>query len=140
MRERLIIVFVAVAIGLIVTTLIFFLYQQTKTIPNQSNKSAGSQNLATPTKSPNYLTIDEPQDEALSNRRLLQVKGRTHQEDVIVVSTNQEDKVVHPASDGKFAVSITIDAGANIIVVRSIAPDGSEKKDSRTVTFSTEEF
>ena len=140
MRERLIIVFVAVAIGLIVTTLIFFLYQQTKTIPNQSNKNAGSQNSASPTKSPNYLTIDEPQDEVLSDRRLLQVKGRTHPEDVIVVSTNQEDKVVRPISDGKFAVSITIDAGANVIVVRSIAPDGSEKKDSRTVTFSTEEF
>ena len=139
MRERLIIVFVAVAIGLIVTTLIFFLYQQTKTIPNQP-KNAGSQISATPTRSPNYLTIDEPQDELLSDRRLLQVKGRTHAEDMVIVSTNQEDKVVRPTSDGKFAVSITIDAGANIIVVRSIAPDGSEEKESRTVTFSTEEF
>ena len=140
MRERLIIVFVAVAIGLIITTLIFFLYQQTKTIPSQSNKTSGSQNSATPTKSPSYLTIDEPQDEALVDKRLLQVKGRTHAEDIIVVSTNQEDKVVRPTTDGKFAVSITIDAGANVIVVRSIGSSGSEEKDSRTVTFSTEEF
>lgn len=140
MRERLIIVFVAVAIGLIVTTLIFFLYQQTKTIPNQPNKNAGSQSSTSPTESPKYLTIDQPQDETLSDRRLLQIKGKTHAEDIVVVSTNQEDKVIRPTSDGKFAVSITIDAGANIIVVRSIAPDGSEKTESRTVTFSTEEF
>ena len=139
MRERLIIVFVAVAIGLIVTTLIFFLYQQTKTIPSKSTEPIVKTQTPAPS-SPNYLVVDEPLDEALADRRLVQVKGKTHTQDTIVVSTNQEDKVVTPTSDGRFAVSITIDSGANVIVTRSIAPDGSEKKDTRVVTYSTEEF
>ena len=143
MRERILIVFIAIAIGLLITTLIYFLYQQTKTVPQKTSSSRSSiaEEEASPTpENSGYLKIDQPIDGSISERRLIQVKGSTHAEDTLVVSTNQEDVVAKPTLDGKFSASITIDSGANIIIVRSIAPSGEEKKDMRTVTFSTEEF
>lgn len=139
MRERIIIVFVAVAIGLIVTTLIFFVYQQTKSVSQTPNVKSSPTAALTQAKL-SYLSVDSPINQAISDRRLIQVKGRTHAQDTIVISSNQEDIVASPTSDGKFSVSITIDAGANIIVTRSIAPTGGEEKDTRIVTYSSEEF
>ena|SRR3989304_717937 len=138
MRERIVIVFIAIAIGLLVTTLIFFLYQQTKTIPQKTINT-----LTGPTKAPSqdvYLVIDVPQDEQISDRRSIQVKGRTDPSNIIIVSTNIEDEVVNPTSDGRFSVTITIDAGANILITRAIAPSGEETVDRRVITFSTEKF
>ena len=138
MRERIVIVFIAIAIGLLVTTLIFFLYQQTKTIPQKTINTLGS-----PTKTPSqdvYLAVEAPQDEQISDRRSIQVKGKTDSDNTIIVSTNIEDEVVKPTSDGRFSVTITIDAGANVIVTRAINPAGEEMVDRRVVTFSTEEF
>ncbi|HVZ12661.1 MAG TPA: hypothetical protein VG965_06550 [Patescibacteria group bacterium] len=144
MRERILIVFIAVAIGLVITTLVFFLYQQTKTIPQKAPAGSAIENTPgtspTPQVGSSYLSVDTPADQSLSDRRLIQVKGKTHPEDTIIVSTNQEDVAAKPTADGSFTVSITIDAGANMIITRSIAPSGEEVKDSRVVTFSTDDF
>jgi hypothetical protein len=140
MRERLIIVFIALAIGLLITTLLFFLYQQTK-ITNkttQQYRPNSSAPKAEEVKIP--LSIDDPSDFSISDRRTIQVRGKTNASNTIIVSTNQEDVVSKPASDGKFSVSITIDSGANVIVTRAITPDGEETSDTRVITYSTEEF
>ena len=138
MRERIVIVFIAIAIGLLVTTLIFFLYQQTKTIPQKTIN-----NVVGPTKAPAqgvYLAIEAPLDEQISDRRSIQIKGRTDPKNIVIVSTNIEDEVVKPTSDGRFSVTITIDTSANVIVTRAVAPNGEETVDRRVITFSTEEF
>jgi len=140
MRERVIIVFIAVAIGLLITTLVYFLYQQTKTIPQKPSSSFVSLQATPAPKNTEYLVIDTPADESISDRRAIQVKGKTASQNTIVVSTNQEDVVAQPTSDGNFSVTITIDAGANKIVTRSISPTGNKAIDTRVVTFSTEEF
>jgi len=138
MRERILIVFIAIAIGLIVTTLVFFLYQQARSIDNVQDSTTRS---VSPTPNSSHLLIvDEPQDESLSNKRSIQVKGRTNPENTIVVSTNQEDVAAKPAPDGKFSITITIDTGANIIVTRALTSNGEILSDTRTITFNTEEF
>jgi hypothetical protein len=143
MKERILVIFIAVAIGLIITTLVYFLYQQTRSIPQKapSSSSLGSSStIPTPTDAPGYLVISSPSENSLTEKRLIEVSGTTHPQDTIIVSSNQQDLVAKPTGDGKFSVDLTIDSGANIILVRSIAPDGSEHKDSRIVTFSTEDF
>lgn len=138
MRERLVIVFIAVAVGLLVTTLIFFLYQQTKTIPQKTITS-----LVTPTETPKekaYLALESPGDEEISDRRSIQVKGKTSPENIVIVSTNVEDKIVKPTSDGRFAATITIDSNANVVVVRAIEKSGEEAVEKRIITYSTEDF
>ena len=140
MRERIIIIFVAIAIGLVVTTLVFFLYQQTKNIPQ---KAAVGTALNEPTPTPSssqFLVIEAPGDESISDRRSIEVKGKTNPGSTIIVSTNQQDVIASPTADGAFTVSITIDTGSNKIVTRSIAEDGQEAQDTRVVTYSTEDF
>ena len=140
MKERIMVVFIAIAIGLIATTLVFFLYQQTKTLPKPLS-SDSKQTVATPTpKKSDYLTVESPADETISNKRSIQVKGKTNPAATVVVSTNEEDEVVQPASDGKFSVTVTIDAGANKIITRAIGPDGNGATDERVITYSTEDF
>ena len=138
MKERIVIVLIAIALGIFVTTLVFFIYQQTKILP----KNASQTNSASKEKPQEkyFLSIEEPKDESLTEKRTIEVKGKTNPGNTILISTNQEDVVATPTSDGKFSATITIDAGTNNLTTRSVTPDGEEKVDTRIVTFSTEDF
>ncbi len=140
MRERIVIVFIAIAIGLIVTTLVYFLYQQTKSLPLKASNN--TQNGA-PTPTPIggvYLVVEEPKDESLTDKRAIQVKGQTKPEYTVIISSNQEDVIIKPSNDGKFSATITIDTGTNRIITRAITPDGEESENVKIVTYNTEEF
>jgi len=140
MKERIVIVFIAVALGLFVTTVGYLLYQQTKVIPKNLT-GATTQIIATPTPADKYfLSVEEPTNESISSKRTVVVKGKTDPENTLVVSTNQEDQVATPTRDGSFSITTAIDTGVNKIVTRSIAPDGEEKIDTRILTFSQEDF
>jgi len=140
MKERIVIVFIAVALGLFVTTVGYLLYQQTKVIPKNLT-GATTQIIATPTPADKYfLSVEEPTNESISSKRTVVVKGKTNPENTLVVSTNQEDQVATPTRDGSFSITTAIDTGVNKIVTRSIAPDGEEKIDTRILTFSQEDF
>lgn len=141
MKERFVIVVVALIAGLFITLAGFFIFQAAKKSPDSNSQSDISN--ATPTEIPEgsiYVKISEPANESLTQKRTLQVKGATNPNNTIVVSTNQEDVTAKPTNDGQFSVTIEIDAGANVILTRAIAPNGDSVEDSRTVTYSTEEF
>lgn len=143
MKERIIIVFVAIVLGLIITTIGFFLYQSTKILPQDQPKNSTNNKKISPTPSQEsgiMLIIDEPKDLSITDKRTVVVKGKTDPKNTIIVSTNEEDSVASPNSLGEFSVSVTIDAGANKIITRSITSEGEEKDDVRTVTFTTEDF
>ncbi|OIP57387.1 MAG: hypothetical protein COX79_05120 [Candidatus Levybacteria bacterium CG_4_10_14_0_2_um_filter_36_16] len=140
MKERIVIVFIAVALGLFVTTVGYLLYQQTKVIP-KNLAGTTTQIIVTPTLADKYfLSVEEPTNESISSKRTVVVKGKTNPENTLVVSTNQEDQVATPTRDGSFSITTAIDTGVNKIVTRSIAPDGEEKIDTRILTFSQEDF
>ncbi len=142
MKERIIIIFVAIIAGLFITSAGFFIYQSTKNSPSDSTtkKNASLTPIPDATNGSLFLKITEPADEMLSDRRTIRVNGNTNAENTIIVSSNQEDASGKPTSEGTFSITIDIDAGANIITTRSISPDGQEVVDRRTVTYSTEEF
>lgn len=143
MKERLVIIFVAIIAGLLITSAGFFIYQSTKAQPD--TPTTGDSTSPTPTIDNNdntgiFVKISEPQDEILTTKRTVVIKGSTNPENIIVVSTNLEDVEAKPSQEGEFSVTVNIDAGANPIIVRAIAPDGKSAQDIRTVTYSTEEF
>lgn len=143
MKERIVIVFIAVVVGLLITTLGFFLYESSRDIAGQELKKPVSQKtngMPAPKKEELLLTVNEPADEGVVDRRTITVKGSTKSDNVIVISTNQEDIVATPASDGKFSASIMIDAGTNKLITRAISPSGQSTIDERTITYSTEKF
>ncbi len=142
MKERLIIIFVAIIAGLFITSAGFFIYQSTKktndtpiavkgvTVTPQQQQQNGEL----------FVRVSEPKDEMLTNKRTLSIKGTTNPENLIVISTNLEDVQVKPSQDGNFSVTIDIDAGANQVITRAIDASGNSVQDIRTVTYSTADF
>jgi hypothetical protein len=141
--EKVILSFVAVFVGLIAAGVAFYLYQSTKVIPDQSKPSATNVAMqpATPTPSgSDTLTIDTPQDEQVSDKKLITIKGTATKGAIVTVSTDDNDQVVQPADNGNFTLTQTIPDGTSIIEISVIFPDGTQKKIDRTVTFSTQNF
>ena len=143
MKERLIIIIVAIIAGLFITSAGFFIYQSTK----KSNdtpiaKNTSTQPAATPAAPPGtvFVKVSEPTDELITTKRTVIVKGVTNPDNLVIVSTNLEDVEGKPSREGNFSVSVDIDAGANIIVTHALAPNGNSAQDIKTVTYSTEEF
>lgn len=141
MKERLVIIIVAIIAGLFITSAGFFIYQSTKKIEDTpaakdvSISPTGSQQSETI-----YVRLTDPKDEALTNKRSISIKGTTNPGNLIVISTNLEDVQVKPTTEGSFSVTIDIDAGANTIITRAISPTGISAQDVRTITYSTEDF
>ncbi len=142
MKERLIIIFVAIIAGLFITSAGFFIYQSTKKTNDTPIATKGV--TVTPQQVQEngeiFVRVSEPKDEVLTNKRTLSIKGTTNPGNTIVISTNLEDVQVKPSQDGNFSVTIDIDAGANQVVTRALDSSGNSAQDIRTVTYSTEDF
>lgn len=144
MKEKVVIIFIALVLGLFVTTIVFYIYESTKTPPKtkEETKKRTTQNTPTPTLAVEklFLTIDEPQNEALIDKKTIQVKGKTNPKNIIIISSNVEDTSADVDSQGSFSTDLQIDSGPDTITIRAIAPNGEETTDTRLVTFSQEEF
>jgi len=138
--ERIILSFIAVIFGLLVAGVAFFIYQSTKTIsPTQVKSITITQPTPTPVPS-TLLTIDQPINESVVNTKGITLSGKTTPDATLILTTDTDDQVVTPAANGNYAITTTLNNGANQITITAIAPDGQETKKIITVTYSTEEF
>lgn len=147
MKERIIIVFVAVVIGLVLTTVGYLLYQSFQMQSNQPDtpeKTLAAKSFASPSPTPDhnklYIEITQPKAESLTDTRTVTIKGTTNPGNTVVISSNEEDTVAVPKADGSFSTTVTIDAGANILISRAIDDQGNQARDVRTITFTSEDF
>lgn len=142
-KEKTVLSFIAVLAGLLVAGIAFYLYQSTKIIPKEvKTKVITIQPTDSPTpNSPSiFLTVDNPKDESVTDKKIIKVSGKTLKDALIVVSTNIDDDVIPNAANGDFSTTVNIEDGQNQIEITAISPNGQEKKVLRTVTFSTESF
>lgn len=138
--ERLILSFVAIIIGLAVAGLAFYLYQMTRSAPEQTKKITSD---ISPTPTPDnslFLTLDSPKNEEVLSTKTVKISGKTTPDAIIVVNTEANDEVVTPASNGSFTLTQSIGNDVNLIQVTAIFPNGEEKVIQRTVTYNTEGF
>src|SRR3989344_2997108 len=143
MRERILIVFIAGILGLLITTAGFFIYQSTKALPSDQPKSKTKIPLTLTTPFPTQLvalTINEPKEEAIVTNRSVAIKGKTDPQNTVIISSNQEDIVATPSKTGEFSATITIDAGINKIITQVVTPKGESFQDERVVTYTAEDF
>lgn len=142
MKEKILIIFIASILGLLITTGIFYIYQSTKNVPIPDTKQiAGIATTPTPkVESNQVLVVEEPKDEAVVNKRTIEIKGKTKPNNTVVISSGQEDVVGNASSEGNFALTLDIEAGANKIVTRSIDDAGNETIDERVITYNSEDF
>ncbi|MCL5438731.1 MAG: hypothetical protein M1268_01940 [Patescibacteria group bacterium] len=138
--EKIVLSFIAVAVGIIAAGIAFYLYQSTKTVKVTKMVSITPPQSAPTQKLTNYLTVDSPKDEEVVDKRTITVSGKTMPDDVIVISAPGNDLVIRPAQNGNFTTTLTIQEDENSIEITSIAPNGEQVTVTKTVTYSTENF
>lgn len=136
-KEKVLIIFLAVLGGIIFSVGLFYLYQKTKVIvPSKISKSPAP----LPTPPPFSLKIENPQDEAVLEKRIAEVSGKTSPRAIVLVSLEDREIVLTPSSDGAFSTSIPILDNVNLIEIIAISPEGETLVEKRTLTFTTEKF
>ncbi|HUD44811.1 MAG TPA: hypothetical protein VMR41_04670 [Patescibacteria group bacterium] len=142
--ERIILSFIAVLVGLMAAGGTYFIYQHYVKSSNKSSVLNAAVKQITPTQTPrnsnDYLIIQNPSDEMVTDSRSLQVNGKATKDSTIIVSTPSTDQVAIASADGSFSLTTTLDDDTNILQITAIFPDGSEQKTLKTVTYSTEDF
>ncbi len=139
-KEKIILSFVAVLIGILVAIIGFFLYQSSKQIKPGEIKEITIETPAPTPPSDLFLTIERPQDEEVVSKRIITVSGKTIPNAKIVVLTQSNEEAALAASDGSFSTEITLDVDENIIEISAIAQNGEIVKAKRVVTYTTEDF
>lgn len=139
--ERVILSFIAVLVGILVTGAVFYLYQSTKKSTSRNTKTITISAEPTPTPAQNVLlSIKSPTDEEVISKKIVTVEGTTEKDATVVIVTPVDQEVLTPSSNGDFSTTVNIDDGQNFIEVTAFSPRGEETKMTRTVTFSTEDF
>jgi hypothetical protein len=139
-QERVILSFIMVLIGLAFAGIIFYFYQSSKVIPQANNKTADNP-TPTPTSTPTlFLTLDDPRDESISEKKTIRVAGKTNPNATVVILTLEGQEIVKPSLQGDFVTQISIDDGTNYIRVQALAPNGETQTIQRIVSYTTEDF
>ena len=139
--EKVVISFIAVVIGILVSAVAFYFYQTTKIVPISPTKTVTLSPTNTPEqKNKIFITLDSPVDEEVIQIRTVTISGKTIPDAVIIISTAVNDQVVTPAQNGSFSTTAVLDNGENVIEITAIDKNGQEAKITRTVTVSTESF
>ena len=138
-REKVVLSILAVVIGLIVAIAGFYIYQATKQIDTSKIKPISI--IATPTPAPSvFLKVNEPTDEEVSDKKIVNVSGTVQSDAIIIVLTEDGEEVLNPTLTGDFLTTITLNDGENLIRITAIAPNGETSTIEKTVTYSTENF
>lgn len=142
MKEKIILSIVAAFLGLLVAGGAFYIYQMTRTVDTPQEKTVmGVKKQPSPTPAnANYLVVEKPEDESVSDKRTVTVSGKATPNSTIIVSTETADQVVKPSDNGDFSLSQSIENGVNLVHVTAVFPDGQEQTVIKSVTATTEEF
>ena len=138
-KEKIILSFVAIIIGLTVAGGAFYFYQSTKVIPQEQQIPITINPSPSPTPKV-LLTVDEPKDENVYDSRVIKITGKTDPNATIIVLTDTDEDVLIPTLTGDFSTTVTIDTGQNVIQITAINKNGDTNTINRTVTYSTESF
>lgn len=139
-KEKIILSFSALIIGVLIALIGFYLYESSKRIKPSEIKTV-TVNDATPTPASGlFLTIDSPKDEEVVTERTIKISGKTVPDAKIVIVTPTSEEAAVPTKDGNFSTDITLSDGENIIEISAIGTNGEIVKVKRVVSYSTESF
>ncbi|MDP3940920.1 MAG: hypothetical protein Q8Q49_01280 [bacterium] len=140
--ERVILSFIALLIGLGVAGGVFYLYQSSKTVQTPGKKPLPTVVLPSPTpdETKGILVVEKPKDEDVTTDNTVTVSGKTESDAIVIISSASDEQVASPTATGSFTVTLSLDDGENLIHILAKFSDGTEKKEDRTVTVSSENF
>ena len=140
--ERIILSSVAILVGLVVAGIAFYFYQMTKTVDeSEEEKQVTTKTEPTPTPDRNlFLSVTSPRDEEVVTKKTIIISGKTTADATIVITSETDDEVVKPSRNGDFSVTQTLSDGANLLQITAIFPNGEEKRITKTVSYTSENF
>lgn len=138
-KEKVILSSLAVGVGLLLSALGFYFYQGARSTTQDTDISLINTQTETP-KSNVLLTVDEPKDESVHEKKVITLSGKTEADSLIIILTEDDEQVLNPTELGDFSTTITLADGENFIQVTAIAPNGESITVERIVTYSTESF
>lgn len=138
-KEKVLVTFLAILGGIVFSIGLFFIYQKTQQLSTKppSNKETVE---ITPTPVKFFLNIDNPQNEAVFDKKIIQLSGKTLGTAVVVIMGQDKEFVLMPAADGSFSTTITLLDGVNQVEVIAINADGKIITDKLTATYTKEDF
>lgn len=141
-KERIILSFFALLIGLAVAGGAFYVYQTTRNQKPAEVMSETIVDIPSPTPQPNQnlLIIEKPQNEDVISSQSVTISGKTLPNTTIVAQTESEEQVAKAQSNGSFQMTVDIEDGVNVIQITAIYEDGSQNSQKLTITHSEEEF
>lgn len=139
-KEKIILSFTALLIGVIVAVASFYFYQTTRKVKSSDIKTIQINDPSPTPSSGLFLTIDTPKDEEVVNERTIKISGKTVPDAKIVILTQTSEEAAIPAKDGSFTTDINLVQDENIIEISAIGPNGEIVKVTRVVLYSTESF
>ena len=139
-KEKVVLSFIGIAIGLIFAGVAFYFYQSTKAI-NTNPDTKKTANSPTPTpQSSLFLVINEPADEQVVENKVVTMSGQTTPDSRVLIITKSGQLVLKPTSIGAFSTTLTLEDGENLIRIIAYGAGGETTMTQRVITFSTEDF
>lgn len=106
---------------------------------NRIDKNSTAKLNTTPTHPQNrQLQIQSPKNDSIVRQNTVEIKGSIDSKNTISISTELEDKIATPSSDGSFSVDLDLHEGANLIYITSYL-EGEQKDTLELVLFKTDE-
>lgn len=136
-KERIILAIVAIVAGLIVASSTFFFYQKKETFKDLPKKTESE---VTSSNGKSVLEIESPQHESITDKKSIEIKGKTQVGALLVLTTNTEDFVFTASEDGSFSKKVNLIDEENLLTVTAYPENGTSITRDIAITYTTEEF
>ena len=138
-KEIILAILIGIGFGLFIT---FGVYQSQQSVNeaqnNQSQDLVKTQLSGDDAQAQSQLAISSPEDELLTDDKTLLVSGGTGPNNFVIIFVNNEEIITLADESGNFSVEVTLDEGANFLVIQSIDEDGKDCQVERTVIVNEE--
>lgn len=117
-------------------------------LPNILKETTSSDKLPSlsPTETPQIavdritLTIDQPQDQSISESKTIDLVGRAQQAMLILLESDRETKTIEATTDGIFRTKINLTEGANNIYITAYDDKGEANTKPLTIFYTSEKL
>jgi hypothetical protein len=138
-KEVLIAIIIGFGLGLVIT---FGIWTANKNLSRQESSAVtpAPEPTAIPTPEPDSefsLSIDEPENNFLSDQENLKISGQTEAGAIVVILYDEGEKILEADELGLFATEIDLTVGANQVRISAHDRDGNEAEESLTGVYST---
>lgn len=135
-KELLLAIFMGLALGLVIV----FGFYRTRIMLTPKNQTTNAEVSPTPEASSDLmsnLVIHSPLDESIQESADVTIAGTTNENEFIVILVGDQDFVTTADDSGNFSISAKLEAGSNVIQIKSINEDGKVLTKELTVIYTT---